>query len=54
MNDYALARLLHNEYQTTYSNPNSRDNVKGLTKFSTASIMVALPVAFYAIASFLF
>ena len=53
MNDYALAKLLHNEYETTYSNPVNRENVRG-SNISVASIIVALPLAFYAITSILF
>ena len=53
MNDYALAKLLHNEYESTYANPVNRENVRGVN-VSAASIIVALPLAFYAVASFLF
>ncbi|MFK7799994.1 MAG: hypothetical protein AB8G95_00045 [Anaerolineae bacterium] len=53
MNDYALAKLLHDEYELTYSNPDNRENVKG-SGVSVASIIVALPLAFYAAITFLF
>ena len=53
MNDYALAKLLHNEYETTYSNPVNRENVRGLN-VPVASIIVALPLAFYAISTIIF
>ena len=53
MNDYALAKLLHNEYESTYSNPSYKENVR-VSNVSVASIIVALPMAFIAISNFLF
>lgn len=53
MNDYALAKLLHNEYETTYANPVNRENVRGFN-LSAASIIVALPLAIYAATTFFF
>ena len=54
MNDYALAKLLHNEYETRFSNPNTNEKVHFTKELRLISTFSALPVAIAIIATFLF
>lgn len=51
MNDYALARLLHSEYQNNYSSPVVNENVQFTRGIKFVSIIAALPLAIYIVSS---
>ena len=54
MNDYALAKLLHNEYEAKFSNPDTNEKVHFTKDIRVISAFTALPVALAIVATFLF
>ena len=53
MNDYALARLLHSEYQNNYSSPDVNENVQFTRGIKFVSVIAGLPLAIYFISAVL-
>ena len=54
MNDYALAKLLHNEYESQFSNPNTNEKVQFTRELRLISTFTALPVALAILATILY
>ncbi len=54
MNDYALAKLLHNEYETTFSNPDTNENVQFRNEIRLSSVVIGLPLAVAIFSAILF
>lgn len=45
MNDYALAKLLHNEYESRFSNPDTNEHVQFNSGIRMTSVAIGLPLA---------
>ena len=53
MNDYTLARLTHTQYEREFANPVNRENTRSPYPVALVSTIAALPIAVYAILSFI-